>query len=378
MIKHPKPKNHFIEAQKSYKAFLFNTDKSGYLSMVSTGGLLVEKEKNFLKNILNAKYPLEESIDALERLTYVYLLHTEYCLYVAKDKEKALVSLQKSYGYHILMTYIMISCDSVFATQKSFGEEAMALGMSLHFLFSGSLEKNLLLFLLDKVESSSTIQAPFVFVSKLMEAETISDVVFPATLEYPYNTIKEVGQSEHGTKIDRVASMMCDMHIELSKEDGFFSNLIVKLFPYEILVWLKLREKAGLKNPKTFTHPLMKTPIAKMFLDLKEPLPKPTELPYAKELLEKIQEKCPNVQIPQWLEETTTQLSNQHKEKHYHPTHAPITGKYQAHLPSGHPDKEKIKLNPFAYNTYTQGEPFSYEGLEEYDESLIEWRLREE
>jgi hypothetical protein len=61
-----------------------------------------------------------------------------------------------------------------------------------------------------------------------------------------------------------------------------------------------------------------------------------------------------------------------------YPTHAPITGKYQAHLPSGHPDEEKIKLNPFAYNTYTQGEPFSYEGLEEYDESLIEWRLREE
>jgi hypothetical protein len=76
-------------------------------------------------------------------------------------------------------------------------------------------------------------------------------------------------------------------------------------FPYEILTWLKLRERAGLKNPKTFSHPLMNTPIAKMFLSLKEPLPKPTELPYAKELLEKIKEKCPDVEIPEWLNTET-------------------------------------------------------------------------
>jgi len=79
----------------------------------------------------------------------------------------------------------------------------------------------------------------------------------------------------------------------------------IQLFPYEILTWLKLREKAGLKNPKTFTHPLMNTPIAKMFLDIKEPLPKPTELPYAKELLEKLKEQCPDVEVPEWLEDNT-------------------------------------------------------------------------
>ena len=73
-------------------------------------------------------------------------------------------------------------------------------------------------------------------------------------------------------------------------------------FPYEILTWLKLRELKGIKNPKSFTHPLMKAPIAKMFLNIKEPLPKPTELPFAKELLGKLQEQCPNVEIPEWLE----------------------------------------------------------------------------
>jgi len=45
----------------------------------------------------------------------------------------------------------------------------------------------------------------------------------------------------------------------------------------------------------------MNIPIAKMFLELKEPLSKPTELPYAKELLEKLKEKCPDVEVPEWL-----------------------------------------------------------------------------
>jgi len=89
----------------------------------------------------------------------------------------------------------------------------------------------------------------------------------------------------------------------------------IQLFPYEILTWLKLREKTGLKNPKTFTHPLMNTPIAKMFLDIKEPLPKPTELPYAKELLEKLKEKCPDVEIPEWLEGNTEQVLEAKKEE---------------------------------------------------------------
>ena len=59
-------------------------------------------------------------------------------------------------------------------------------------------------------------------------------------------------------------------------------------------------------------------------------------------------------------------------------THAPTTGAYQAHLPEGHPDEEKLKADPFAYNTYQKGDAFTYNGLEDYDISSIEWRLREE
>ena len=76
----------------------------------------------------------------------------------------------------------------------------------------------------------------------------------------------------------------------------------MKYYPYIVIGYLAIRKIKGLKNPKTFTHPLMNTPIAKIFLDIKEPLPKPTELPYAKELLEKLKVQCPDVEIPEWLE----------------------------------------------------------------------------
>jgi len=59
-------------------------------------------------------------------------------------------------------------------------------------------------------------------------------------------------------------------------------------------------------------------------------------------------------------------------------THARLSGKYQAHLPEGHKDKEKLKANPFAYSTYQKGDVFTYEGLEDFDVSLIEWRVKEE
>ena len=108
-----------------------------------------------------------------------------------------------------------------------------------------------------------------------------------------------------GNSIENAIEMITNM-VETGNHDDFapreLKDMSVWLFPYEIFFWLKLREQAGIKNPKTFTHPLMNTPIAKMFLDIKEPLPYPTELPYAKELLEKLKVQCPNVEIPEWLE----------------------------------------------------------------------------
>jgi len=139
---------------------------------------------------------------------------------------------------------------------------------------------------------------------------------YPHDTEYAlYQTISESWDTEDIDIVDKNIYFLCDMHLDLAlskitddNEEERREKLEIphiQLFPYEILTWLKLREKQGLKNPTEFSHPLMNTPIAKMFLDIKEPLAKPTELPYAKELLEKLQEECPDVEIPEWLETMT-------------------------------------------------------------------------
>lgn len=154
------------------------------------------------------------------------------------------------------------------------------------------------------------------------------------------------------------------------EEDGEVFELVdVKtfLYPYEILAWLKLRELKGLKNPKEFSHPLMNTPIAKMFLELKTPLEKPKELPYAKELITKLQEHCKSI----------TELENEislHQKDYL----ALKSTNYKAVLPKGHPQEKKLEDSPFSYSFYEKGTPFSYENLGEFDINLIKWIEKEE
>jgi len=151
---------------------------------------------------------------------------------------------------------------------------------------------------------------------------------YPKEFKY-YDKVLENWDTEDMLKLEQLIYFLADLHIDTASEllskiedkDEYeedcncYGNVVagayeyrsanefpfIMLFPYEIFTWLKLREKAGLKNPTEFSHPLMNTPIAKMFLELKEPLPKPTELPYAKELLEKLKERCPDVEVAEWL-----------------------------------------------------------------------------
>ena len=123
----------------------------------------------------------------------------------------------------------------------------------------------------------------------------------------PYDAVLNQWKSKDKTLLDDLVSQLCEKHLEQSQEqktdqDYFeFGDTYAKLFPYEILAWFIYRERAGLKNPTTFTHPLMNTPIAQFFLALQKPLPYPTELPYGKEFMQMLKESCPNVEIPQWL-----------------------------------------------------------------------------
>ena len=133
---------------------------------------------------------------------------------------------------------------------------------------------------------------------------------------YGYDKILNTWNSEDTTIVLKNIDILCDLHLvqaELDLADADLDDDIhnvkyrelflpaLYIFPFEVITWLKLRELKGLKSPTEFSHPLMNTPIAKMFLDLKEPLPKPKDLPYARELLVKLKEKCPNIEIADWV-----------------------------------------------------------------------------
>ena len=66
-------------------------------------------------------------------------------------------------------------------------------------------------------------------------------------------------------KIDRIVSKLCDFHLEQATfgdpDDNMriqFSRVVEFVYAFEILSWLSIREMVGLKNPTTFSHPLMK------------------------------------------------------------------------------------------------------------------------
>ncbi len=123
----------------------------------------------------------------------------------------------------------------------------------------------------------------------------------------PYDKVLEEWDTTDIQKVDQLVYAMSEYHLtqteqeKVDKDYFAFSSPNFWFYAHEILAWLKLREIKGLKNPKKYSHPLMNTPIAEFFLNLKTPLEKPKNLPYAKVLLEKLKEKCPNTQVPVWV-----------------------------------------------------------------------------
>jgi hypothetical protein len=71
--------------------------------------------------------------------------------------------------------------------------------------------------------------------------------------------------------LDAVVSKLCDYHLENATygdgentADIQFDDSAVFVYAYEILTWLSIREMVGLKNPETFTHPLMALELNKL------------------------------------------------------------------------------------------------------------------
>ncbi len=88
---------------------------------------------------------------------------------------------------------------------------------------------------------------------------------------YPKNMGVYKGSLENWNTADlilmnNIVTKLCDYHLEQAfygnedQEDTMeiqFDNSSQFVYTYEILTWLSIREKIGLKNPEKFTHPLM-------------------------------------------------------------------------------------------------------------------------
>jgi len=265
----------------------------------------------------------------------LFAFHCEYSAFVyteLNNDEEALKHLTQAIAYGAILLQEAPKTCGCFKGKNPFIVSNKATFMTSLFLLSGEDEsfKASTKTLIDSLHGKNCIikkgynKATISwFLLRLFSQYTKEEIklhkLLQPTLNENYEKVLKKWDSRDTKEISILLDTLCEMHLAQATKDLADANehaeedimnlryreLFLPLmysFPYEILVWLKLREKSGLKNPKTFTHPLMNTPIAKMFLNIKEPLPKPTELPYAKELLEKLKEKCPDVEVPEWLE----------------------------------------------------------------------------
>jgi len=96
---------------------------------------------------------------------------------------------------------------------------------------------------------------------------------YPATLGV-YQQALDKWNTTDLHELDNIVTEMCEYHLSQAdfKEEAILEFSFVKefVFAYEILAWLSAREKMGLRNPGSFTHPLMQLPINKLHV---QPIP---------------------------------------------------------------------------------------------------------
>lgn len=287
-----------------------------------------------IKEELNSK---DKSIDTVyfQWILRLAIFHFEYAIYLKVKKEddelvKEYLSLFNQYGFTCLK-YAKESFDC-FEGKKPFIIQNKATFILSSLLLSNEIEQfnQIGKCLIDSLNGQSSIikkgyknSTISWFVLKLYslyikEEITTNKLLLPKE-EFPYKEILKNWDTKDQNEIQKYIELLCDSHFSQSKldytihleeiEEGDFFGLkykelfLVSLYqlPFEVLFLLKLRELKGLKNPTEFSHPLMNTDITKMYMDIKEPLPKPKELPYAKELILKIKNKCPNITLDEDL-----------------------------------------------------------------------------
>lgn len=274
-----------------------------------------------------------DSID-IKWLMDLSLLHFEYSIYAKVNKDDnelahTHLSLATQYGY--LSLEYGSQCCGCFQDKNPFIIMNKAVFMMSNLLLTYQIDRfnSIGNHLIDSLNGKSCIikkgyQKATIswFVLKLYSLYADKEITLHTLLQpketFPYDEVLKHWDTDNLNDVTKFVELLCDAHIAQAKIDYAIHNkerlsddtrdmlglaykelFLVSMYqiPYEILTWLKLRELKGLPNPTEFSHPLMNTPLAKMFLELKTPLAKPTELPYAKELLAKLKEACPQIEV---------------------------------------------------------------------------------
>ncbi|WP_320200730.1 hypothetical protein RMR16_025320 (plasmid) [Agrobacterium sp. rho-13.3] len=121
----------------------------------------------------------------------------------------------------------------------------------------------------------------------------------------PYDQVLTDWKTTDLSKVKRWVEDMAEHHIQSTDDSdpdalNEFDNPKFKLFPYEILAFLRIREWAGLSNPLEFDHPLMNQSLAYKPLLAELPLPDP-ETPLLDRVLVRYQRDWPDLRIPDGL-----------------------------------------------------------------------------
>jgi hypothetical protein len=98
-------------------------------------------------------------------------------------------------------------------------------------------------------------------------AADYSSYNYPGTLGIYQQTLDKWDTTDL-LELDRIVTEMCEYHLsqaDFNEATPLAFSLVKEfVFTYEILTWLSVREKIGISNPESFTHPLMQLPINKL------------------------------------------------------------------------------------------------------------------
>ena len=379
------------EINLSLKDILENKNLKYHFPSEISDGLYLKRNINYLKKIADDSKDLREIVFAMNNSSSTYFMYLLYSYLILEDEKIVEKNLAYSTMYSVLFVQL---ADEL----KNDEEEAIRINQnSLSLKFSQSIflswydcSKNLFEIIvnnLDEMQDKSIIlnndvvNANLDFVLKLYSL--MASGTYPSKdkeVEFNLLTYQRVFDncfSKDLTEVDLLVNLLCETHLEFVEENDMYNDISSRLFPYEILVWLKLREENGLANPKKFSHDLMNQNLTNLF-NFKN-IKKPINMPEGTILLKKLKKKKNYLNIDEtfFYEEELNKEEIVEKQTIIKEKIVPKTGKYRATLPKKHDQSEKLSYEPFSYNDFIKDKTFTYEGLEEYDIENIIWVFQE-